>query len=563
MTTRQPSATDCSPPVTTPPTPGGCIPATLTVSISPAGWPGPSPNGACSAEVLVTRRFEPLRPAQARRPALGGHAQRQLPRGFVDHLVAEHRRAAVLGRRVVAVGVQDELGALVVVLPGREGPVDDVDLARVQDPFAVVAERGGAGGRFGQAVEVTDRQVGPVDRRQPVAARRHQDPEQRVVVGIGAHVPGGLRPHPQRPHADAGHEVGRAEHQRPQPGRRGRDLVHRRQPPRVLDLRLDADPAGLVPGVLLDLAQHEIQPDHVAGPGDLGQDEGVQATPGGGHHLGHVAIGPPGGGVVDPDRHQLAAPAAGVQRGDHVAPGRLLGRRGDRVLEIEEHLVGGEAAGLVQEPLAAARHRQAGAPGTIFLRHFPPASRLPWDPVLVSQTPPALIAEATKRAGLIWIVIDGQDRPRPAWHVWRSLAPGAAYVVTGPGEQPLPGLAGAGRVTVIVEGSQASGGRVAWTAAVTRVEPGSAEWDEVIGPLVAGRLNAVLAEGETSPARRWATSGAVFRLAPVDAASVNTGSVSTGAPNSRTVLSAAPPAVHHGDAWPAIVSVAIANQCCH
>jgi len=117
-------------------------------------------------------------------------------------------------------------------------------------------------------------------------------------------------------------------------------------------------------------------------------------------------------------------------------------------------------------------------------------------------------------------------------------------VVTGPGEQPLPGLAGAGRVTVIVAGSQASGDRVAWTAAVTRVEPGSAEWDEVIGPLVAGRLNAVLAEGETSPARRWATSGAVFRLAPVDAASVNTGSVSTGAPNSRTVLSAAPPAVH-------------------
>jgi hypothetical protein len=157
----------------------------------------------------------------------------------------------------------------------------------------------------------------------------------------------------------------------------------------------------------------------------------------------------------------------------------------------------------------------------------------------MSQTPPDLIAEATKRAGLIWITIDGQDRPRPAWHIWRALAPGAAYVVTGPGEQPLPGLDGAGRVTVIVAGSQASGGRVAWTAAVTRVEPGSAEWDEVIGQLVAGRLNAVLADGETSPAQRWATSGAVFRLAPV-----NTGPVDTEAPNSRTLLSAAPPAVH-------------------
>jgi hypothetical protein len=136
----------------------------------------------------------------------------------------------------------------------------------------------------------------------------------------------------------------------------------------------------------------------------------------------------------------------------------------------------------------------------------------------VSQTPPDLIAEATKRAGLVWIAIDGQDHPHPAWHIWRAGsgpgARGAAYVVTGPGEQPLPGLAGAGRVTVIVPASQAAGGRVEWSAAVGRVEPGSAEWDEVIGPLVAGRLNAVLAEGDTSPAQRWVRSGAIFRLAP-------------------------------------------------
>jgi len=162
----------------------------------------------------------------------------------------------------------------------------------------------------------------------------------------------------------------------------------------------------------------------------------------------------------------------------------------------------------------------------------------------VSETPPpALIAEVTKRAGHVWIAIDGQDRPRPAWHIWRTAAgppprppgpgqpppgqpppghplsgepppPGAAYVVSGPGEQPLPGLAGSRRVTVIVAGDQVPGGLLSWTAAVSRVEPGSAEWDEVIGPLVAGRLNAVLAEGETSPAQRWARSGAVFRLAP-------------------------------------------------
>lgn len=135
------------------------------------------------------------------------------------------------------------------------------------------------------------------------------------------------------------------------------------------------------------------------------------------------------------------------------------------------------------------------------------------------QPPPALIAEATKRAGVIWITIEGQDRPRPAWHIWRARraaepgSPGAAYVVTGPGEQPLPGLAGSARATVIVAGGPGAG-PVTWTAAVSRVEPGSGEWDEVIGPLVAGRLNAVPADGQTSPATRWARSGAVFRLAP-------------------------------------------------
>ena len=84
-------------------------------------------------------------------------------------------------------------------------------------------------------------------------------------------------------------------------------------------------------------------------------------------------------------------------------------------------------------------------------------------------------------------------------------------MVTGPGEQPLPGLAGSGRATVIVPGGPGAG-PVTWTAAVSRVEPGSGEWDEVIGPLVAGRLHAVLAQPETSPARRWGQSGWAWGL---------------------------------------------------
>jgi hypothetical protein len=125
--------------------------------------------------------------------------------------------------------------------------------------------------------------------------------------------------------------------------------------------------------------------------------------------------------------------------------------------------------------------------------------------------PPALIAEATKRAGIIWITVPGH-RPRPVWHVWRD----AAYLLTGPGEQDVPGLAAATRVTVTVPSKDTGGRLVAWTAEVSRVDPDSAEWSAVIGTLLAGRLNAATASAESWPAQRWARSGVVYRLSPVD-----------------------------------------------
>jgi hypothetical protein len=128
----------------------------------------------------------------------------------------------------------------------------------------------------------------------------------------------------------------------------------------------------------------------------------------------------------------------------------------------------------------------------------------------------ALIAEATKRAGLIWITVPGPGgagdrRPRPVWHIWRD----AAYVLTGPGEQHVPGLGDAGQVTVTVPSKDTGGLLLRWTALVTRVEPGSAEWSGIIGALLAGRLNEPASPGG-SPAERWARTGQVYRLAPAE-----------------------------------------------
>jgi ADP-ribose pyrophosphatase YjhB (NUDIX family) len=124
---------------------------------------------------------------------------------------------------------------------------------------------------------------------------------------------------------------------------------------------------------------------------------------------------------------------------------------------------------------------------------------------------PALIAEAAKRAGLVWLAVPGQDRPYPAWHIWLD---GAAYLVTGPGEQPLPGLAGAARVSVIVASKQTRGTIAEWAATVRRVQPGTAEWASAASQLAARRLNAALEPGEPSPAGRWEHSAAIFALTP-------------------------------------------------
>ena len=129
--------------------------------------------------------------------------------------------------------------------------------------------------------------------------------------------------------------------------------------------------------------------------------------------------------------------------------------------------------------------------------------------------PPALIAEATKRAGLVWIKAPGTRPARPAWHVWHD---GAAYLLTGPGEQPLPWLSAAGPVTVLVPSKESGGLLVTWDAAVSRVEPGSPAWEAVIGLLATGRLNAAREGGGSSPAARWAATCTVVRLQPAAAA---------------------------------------------
>lgn len=124
----------------------------------------------------------------------------------------------------------------------------------------------------------------------------------------------------------------------------------------------------------------------------------------------------------------------------------------------------------------------------------------------------ALVPEATRKAGLVWLDYAGAEGARPAWHVWHE---GAAYVVTGPGEQHLPGLpelAGvAARVAVTVPSKESRARVVTWHAEASPLRPGDPDWQPVVTALAAGRLNA-----PDSPTliERWRGTATIVRLRP-------------------------------------------------
>lgn len=123
----------------------------------------------------------------------------------------------------------------------------------------------------------------------------------------------------------------------------------------------------------------------------------------------------------------------------------------------------------------------------------------------------ALVEEATRKSGLVWVRGDGPARA--LWHVWYE---GAAHVVgDGPGEQPLPSGLADGAVAEVTVRSKDKGGRVvAWSAAVAELAPGSEEWRAAADELKGKRLNAPDAETMTE---RWARECRLLRLTPREA----------------------------------------------
>ncbi len=150
----------------------------------------------------------------------------------------------------------------------------------------------------------------------------------------------------------------------------------------------------------------------------------------------------------------------------------------------------------------------------------------------MSDQPPAnvtaLLSEAMNKTGVLWVDAEG-DRPWPVWHVWDD---GAAYVVSGPGEQPLPWLPKDVRLMLK---SKDTGGRLLTVPAHTYVlSPESDMWVRAADLLKASRLNAV-----DDCFTRWANHCTITAFLPYGQPLERPGSYDTGSGRDQPARTAA------------------------
>src|SRR4051794_5795564 len=267
------------------------------------------------------------------REQLGASEQRlrELSRGLVHQFAVEARCS---GRCL-----DESLCPLDVARRGGEDAVHRLDLARVDHPLAVVTLLERAPRGQDKAEVVAEPRVRPVEHLQARTTGCRHHACEGVVGGAGADR--------QHRHAERGSEIARPEDERLEPVARGGDPLGLDEPASRLDLRLETDPVRERLGC----------GEHVLGGLDLREYDHVGTRL---RRRPQVVLPPRRRASVDAERRR-AAERASAQCGDREPARLLLVLRCDRVLEVDDHLVGAERWSLREHALARRRNGEAGA----------------------------------------------------------------------------------------------------------------------------------------------------------------------------------------------------------
>jgi hypothetical protein len=159
-------------------------------------------------------------------------------------------------------------------------------------------------------------------------------------------------------------------------------------------------------------------------------------------------------------------------------------------------------------------------PGTYTLRYYVYDDHLLDTPFEVVQSDPPYgaivpgpVDAALSKSTIAWVVVpqaDGKDVTKAVWYGYEQ---GRVYVLTGAGEQDVPGLAeGSKHVRLIVRSKDVQS-KVGEVTCVTQVLPKGADWERIARELLLGRrLN--LPDGEAA-VERWKRDCEMVQLTPI------------------------------------------------
>lgn len=122
----------------------------------------------------------------------------------------------------------------------------------------------------------------------------------------------------------------------------------------------------------------------------------------------------------------------------------------------------------------------------------------------------ALIDEALKKSGVIWLHTSATPGGQGYWHVWLD---DTIYLLTGGQEQPDGGVVSEEVVTVVVRSKETTARLLSFDAVVSELRPSDPDWGAAAAALATARLNLQDTPGAPD---RWAADPGIrlIRLTP-------------------------------------------------
>ena len=126
---------------------------------------------------------------------------------------------------------------------------------------------------------------------------------------------------------------------------------------------------------------------------------------------------------------------------------------------------------------------------------------------------PGPIDAALSKSTIAWVAVPQDDGTVVTKPVWYAYEEGRVYILTGPDEQEIPGLAGPSKHVKLIVRSKDVQSKVGELECVTQVVPKDKEWERIARDLLLGRrLN--LVDGEKA-VDRWKSDSEIVMLTSV------------------------------------------------